>query len=161
MGASRFTELTRPGAVKRLLIRGTNWLGDGVLTAPALMALRQGFPEAHLVLLAKPPVAELFQNHPAIDEIILYRNPGTHAGIGGKWRLARLLRSRQFDLAVLFQNAFEAALLAAVAGIPSRYGYPTDGRGFLLTHRVVRPPALFQSHQVEYYLQLLRQWAFP
>ena len=130
MGASRFTELTRPGLVKRLLVRATNWLGDGVMIAPALMALRQGFPEAHLVLLAKPPVAELFHNHPAIDEIILYRNPGAHSGIGGKWRLARLLRSRQFDLAVLFQNAFEAALLAATAGIPYRYGYPTDRRGF-------------------------------
>jgi heptosyltransferase-2 len=75
--------------------------------------------------------------------------------------LARLLRSRQFDLAILLQNAFEAALLAAIAGIPYRYGYPTDGRGFLLTHRVARPPALFQSHQVEYYLQLLRPMGFP
>ncbi|HEY3196781.1 MAG TPA: lipopolysaccharide heptosyltransferase II [Nitrospirales bacterium] len=161
MGATRFTELIRPGAVKRLLIRGTNWLGDGVMMAPALKALRRGFPDAHLVLLAKPAVAELFQNHPAIDEIILYRNPGTHAGIGGKWRLARLLRSRRFDVAVLFQNAFEAALLAAAAGIPYRYGYPTDGRGFLLTHRVARSSALFQAHQVEYYLELLRPLGFP
>jgi len=129
--------------------------------APALIALRQGFPDAHIVLLAKPRVAELFQHHPAIDEIMLYRQPGTHAGMGGKWRLARLIRSRRFDLAVLFQNAFEAALLAAVAGIPRRYGYPTDARGFLLTHRVAQTPALCESHQVDYYLQLLRPMGIP
>jgi heptosyltransferase-2 len=161
MGRSRFTELTRPGAVKRLLVRGTNWLGDGVLMAPALVALRHGFPHAHIALLAKPPVAELFQGHPVVDEIILYRHPGRHAGLGGKWRLARSLRSGQFDLAVLFQNAFEAAFLTALSGIPHRYGYPTDGRWFLLTHRVAQIPGLRQRHQVEYYLELLRPMGFP
>ncbi len=161
MGPSRFAELTRPGAVKRLLVRGTNWLGDGVLMTPALFALRQGFPQARIVLLAKPPVAELLQGHPSIDETILYRNPGMHAGIGGKWRLAKSLRARQFDLAVLFQNAFEAALLTAVAGVPRRYGYPTDARWLLLTDRVVQTANVRRRHQVEYYLELLRPMGFP
>ena len=160
MDSSRFAQLIRPGTVKRLLVRGTNWLGDAVLMAPALSALRQGFPQARIVLLAKPPVAELFQGHPAIDEILQYRRLGIHAGIGGKWRLARSLRSHQFDLAVLFQNAFEAALIAALAGIPRRYGYPTDGRGFLLTHRVTQLPGLRERHEVEYYLELLRPMGF-
>ena len=142
MDSSRFAQLTRPGAVKRLLVRGTNWLGDGVLMAPALSALRQGFPHARIVLLAKPSVADLFHCHPAVDEIVLYRNPGIHAGLGGKWRLARSLTAYHFELAVLFQNAFEAAFIAVLAGIPQRYGYPTDGRWFLLTHRVTQLPGL-------------------
>jgi heptosyltransferase-2 len=128
---------------------------------PALHALRQGFPQARIVLLAKPSVAELFQGHPSIDEIILYCNPGIHAGIGGKWRLAKSLRARQFDLAVLFQNAFEAALITALAGIPRRYGYPTDGRRWLLTDRVVQNANIRRRHQVEYYLELLRPMGFP
>ena len=161
MGPSRFAELTRPGAVKRLLVRGTNWLGDGVLMTPALLALRQGFPQARIVLLVKPPVAELFQGHPSIDETILYLNPGIHAGLGGKWRLAKSLRARRFDLAVLFQNAFEAALLAAAAGIPRRYGYPTDGRWLLLSDRVVQTAHVRRRHEVEYYLELLRPMGFP
>jgi heptosyltransferase-2 len=161
VGPSRFAELAFPGAVKRLLVRGTNWLGDAVLMAPALVALRQGFPQARIVLLAKPPVAQLFQGHPSIDETILYLNPGIHAGIGGKWRLAKSLRARQFDLAVLFQNAFEAALLATAAGIPRRYGYPTDGRWLLLTDRVVQTANVRRRHEVEYYLELLRPMGFP
>ena len=161
MDSSHFAQLTRPGAVKRLLVRGTNWLGDGVLMAPALSALRQGFPHARIVLLAKPSVADLFHCHPAVDEIVLYRNPGIHAGLGGKWRLARSLMAYHFDLAVLFQNAFEAALIAALAGIPQRYGYPTDGRWFLLTHRVTQLPGLRVRHEVEYYLELLRPMGIP
>jgi heptosyltransferase-2 len=161
VGSSRFAELTRPGAVRRLLVRGTNWLGDAVLMTPALLALRQGFPRARIVLLAKPPVAELLQTHPSIDETILYHNPGIHAGIGGMWRLAKLLNARQFDLAVLFQNAFEAALIAAVAGIPRRYGYPTDGRWLLLTDRVAQTANVRKRHEVEYYLELLRPMGFP
>src|SRR2546427_4133601 len=57
---------------------------------------------------------------------------------------------------MLFQNAFEAAALTALAGIPNRYGYATDGRSFLLTHRVPLTPKIRRSHQVHYYLELLR-----
>jgi heptosyltransferase-2 len=161
MGTRHLTELTRPGVVQRLLIRGTNWLGDAVLMSPALSVLRAGFPQAHIALLVKPVVGELFQGHPAVDEIIVYRKPGIHGGVGGKWSLARALRKRRFDLAVLFQNAFEAALIAALAGIPNRYGYATDGRRFLLTHCVSQIPGLRQKHQVEYYLELLRPLGLP
>ena len=156
MDAGRYKRLTRPGAVKRILVRGTNWIGDAVLTTPALMAVRKGFPQARIALLAKPAIAELLHGHPAVDEIVLYRDPGPHAGLGGKLTLARLLRRGRYDLAMLFQNAFEAAALTALAGIPNRYGYATDGRSFLLTHRVPLTPKIRRSHQVHYYLELLR-----
>src|SRR3989442_5361847 len=100
------------------------------------MAIRKGFPQAKIALLVKPAIAELLHHHPAVDEIVLYRDPGPHAGLGGKLTLARLLRRGRYDLAMLFQNAFEAAAITALAGIPNRYGYATDGRSFLLTHRV-------------------------
>src|SRR5947209_1549895 len=156
MDAGRFQRLTRPGAVRRILVRGTNWIGDAVLTTPALMAVRKGFPQARIALLAKPAIAELLHGHPAVDEIVLYRDPGPHAGLGGKLTLARLLRRGRYDLAMLFQNAFEAAALTALAGIPTRYGYAADGRSFLLTHRGPLTPKIRRSHQVHYYLELLR-----
>ena len=156
MESGRYQRLTRPGAVRRILVRGTNWIGDAVLTTPALMAIRKGFPLAKIALLAKPAIAELLHHHPAVDEIVLYRDPGPHAGLGGKLTLARLLRRGRYDLAMLFQNAFEAAALTALAGIPNRYGYATDGRSFLLTHRVPLTPKIRRSHQVHYYLELLR-----
>jgi len=156
MDAGRYQRLTRPGVVRRILVRGTNWIGDAVLTTPALMAIRKGFPHARIALLAKPAIAELLHGHPAVDEIVLYRDPGPHAGLGGKLTLARLLRRGRYDLAILLQNAFEAAAITALAGIPNRYGYATDGRAFLLTHRVPLTPKIRRNHQVHYYLELLR-----
>src|SRR2546422_2265714 len=88
MDARSIAKLTRPGAVKRILVRGTNWIGDAVLTTPALMAIRKGFPQAKIALLVKPAIAELLHHHPAVDEIVLYRDPGPHAGLGGKLTLA-------------------------------------------------------------------------
>jgi len=161
MDARRIARLTRPGAVKRILVRGTNWIGDAVLTTPALAALRTRFPQARIALLVKPAVAELLQCHPAIDDIVLYRDPGPHAGLGGKLSLALQLNRGRYDLAILLQNAFEAAAVTALAGIPNRYGYATDGRSFLLTHRVALTPKTRRKHQVEYYLDLLRPLGIP
>jgi heptosyltransferase-2 len=66
------------------------------------------------------------------------------------------VREQAFDLAVLFQNAFEAALIARLGGVPLRVGYNTDHRRFLLTHAVVRDRERPMSHEVEYYLSILR-----
>src|SRR2546422_11417951 len=161
MDARRIAKLTRPGAVKRILVRGTNWIGDAVLTTPALMAIRKGFPKAKIALLVKPAIAALLHHHPAVDEIVLYRDPGPHAGLGGKLSLARLLRSGRYDLAIRLQNAFEAAAITALACIPNRYGYATDGRWFLLTHRVPLSPKIRRKHQAHYYLELLRPLGIP
>ncbi|WP_447984346.1 lipopolysaccharide heptosyltransferase II [Nitrospira sp. Nam74] len=143
-------------AMNRILIRGTNWIGDAVMSEPALSAIRHAFPKAEITLLVKPAVAELFQQHPAIDHICVYEHRGRHAGLSGKWALGAELRRGRFDLAILFQNAFEAALLTFLAGIPRRYGYGTDGRGFLLSDSIRVPDPTALGHQTQYYVQLLR-----
>jgi heptosyltransferase II len=143
-------------APTRLLIRGTNWIGDAVMSEPALSAVRQAFPKAEITLLAKPAIAELLQQHPAVDRLLVYDHRGRHARFSGKWALGSELRRGRFDVAILFQNAFEAALLAFLAGIPRRYGYGTDGRGFLLTDAVTVPDRTALMHQTQYYLGLLR-----
>lgn len=146
----------RKGLVQQILVRGPNWLGDAVMCEPALRGLRRLFPQASITLLVKPAVAGLFQSHPAVDRVFLYDDKGRHAGLAGKWRLAADLRREAFDLAVLFQNAFEAALLTALAGIRRRYGYATDGRSLLLSDPVARPNRRSPVHQVEYYWNLLK-----
>ena len=80
-----------------LLVRATNWLGDAVMTTPALAAVREGFPDARIVLLARPLVAELFRHHPDVDEVMVYERPGRHEGILGRIRLAGEVRRRRFD----------------------------------------------------------------
>jgi heptosyltransferase-2 len=138
-------------AVRNILVRQANWIGDAVMTLPALTAIREGLPGRRLAVLTKPWVADLFSGHPAVDEIILYESPGRHEGLWGKWRLARELRQKGFDLAILFQNAFEAALLAYWAKIPRRAGYNTDARGILLTRAVPVNRLVKKGHQVDYY----------
>ncbi len=144
-----------------LLVRATNWLGDAVMTTPALAGVREGFPDARIVLLARPLVAELFLHHPDVDEVVVYELPGRHEGMFGRLRLAAELRRRRFDGALLLQNAFDAALIAFLARIPERAGYPTDMRRFLLTMPVPLTPSLFEKHEVEYYLGLLDGLGIP
>jgi len=144
-----------------LLVRATNWLGDAVMTTPALAAVREGLPDARIALLAKPLVAELFRHHPDVDEVIVYERPGRHEGSLGRLRLGAELRRRRFDGALLLQNAFDAALIAFLARIPERAGYPTDARRFLLTLPVPMPSGIFERHDVEYYLCLLDGLGIP
>jgi heptosyltransferase II len=142
--------------VKRILVRGPNWLGDAVMCEPALRGLRGLFPDAQVTLLVKPAVADLFVGHPAVTRLLTYDSKGRHAGFSGKWALAKQLRRQGFDLAVLFQNAFEAAFLTFLARVPRRYGYATDGRSLLLSDPVAVPDPRMLIHQVRYYWDLLK-----
>jgi heptosyltransferase-2 len=145
-----------PHQIKRILVRQVNWVGDAVLTLPALEALDRRFPQAEISLLAKSWVGGLFAGHPAVDRIIEYRAGDAHRGLTGRWRLARQLSDERFDLAVLFPNSLEAALIPWLAGIPRRMGFPTDGRGRLLTHPLPRESVPEGRHQVERYLAIVR-----
>ena len=144
--------------IRSILIRSTNWIGDAVMTTPAIGAVRESFPDARITILANPLVAELFASHDRVDEVIVYDRKGRHAGLSGRFVMAAELRKRNFDLAVLLQNAFDAALIARLAGIPRRMGYRTDGRGFLLTHGVTVSPEKKRLHHVDYYLSMLAEW---
>jgi len=143
--------------IHRILVRATNWVGDVVMCMPAFDALRVNFPESHIAVLARPWVAALFENHPGVDEIIPYtKGRGVFKDLAEMIRVIRLVRNLKFDLAVLFQNAFEAALIAYLGRVPLRVGYNTDGRRILLTHAVIRDKEILRKHQVEYYLAILR-----
>lgn len=133
-----------------ILIRATNWVGDAVMSVPALRAVRERFPPAHIAVLAKPWVADLYRRESFADEVIAYD--------GSRWQVARSLRGRGFDCALLLQNAFDAALIAWLARIPVRIGYNRDGRRLLLTHPIAPPkPGEIPRHQRFYYLELLRR----
>jgi heptosyltransferase-2 len=141
--------------IERILIRAANWVGDAIMTTPAVRAIRRNFPSARITLLAKPWVAPVFAHNPDIDEVMIYQAAGRHGGWKGLLRLASDLRCQRFDLAILFQNAFEAALLTFLAGIPRRMGFTTDGRTALLTERIRTWRPLKQGHLIDYYLGLL------
>ncbi|MEC4679035.1 MAG: lipopolysaccharide heptosyltransferase II [Nitrospirota bacterium] len=143
--------ISRP--IQKILVRAPNWIGDAVMATPSLTALRRFHESAEIVLLAKPTIAALFEQHPDIDRVMTYEDLGRHSGLSGLWRLSRELKHEQFDMAFLLQNALEAALLAFFAGIPNRVGYATDGRKFLLTRSIRKKnPA---PHRSDAYLALM------
>jgi len=123
------------------------------MATPTLAGLRRFHKTAEIVLLAKPLVAALFEQHPDIDRVMVYEDPGRHNGFSGLWRLSRLLKKEQFDLAFLLQNALEAALLVFLSRIPKRVGYATDGRGLLLTRSIKKKKTA--PHRSDAYLALM------
>lgn len=149
------------GKIRKLLVRSTNWIGDAVMTSPALGSLRSAFPGAEIVLLANPVVSELMSGHPSCDRVIVYDKKGVHGGMRGLIRLCSGLARERFDMALLFQNAIEAAIIARLARIGIRAGYRTDGRGLLLTHAVPVTKEVLTLHHTEYYLNLIENLGIP
>ncbi|MCY3022939.1 MAG: lipopolysaccharide heptosyltransferase II [Planctomycetota bacterium] len=142
----------------RVLVKEANWLGDIVMSLPALRAVRAAFPEARLAVLIKQELASFFDGAAWINEIIPYRvRKGLLHGLADRGRIARELRGRKFGLAVLLPNSFDAALWPFLARIPRRAGYARDARGLLLTDKTRPTSEILETHQVHYYLHMLRE----
>jgi heptosyltransferase-2 len=131
--------------VERLLVRAPNWVGDVILSLPALRDARRAFPGASLEVLARPWVADLYRAVPDVDVVTESR---------GHARDVAALRGR-FDTALLLPNSFATAFVVWRAGIPERWGYATDGRGLLLTRRCPVPAGIGGRSQVYYYRAML------
>lgn len=141
---------------KRILIRSTNWIGDAVMTTPAVHSIRENFPDAEITMLSVPWVADIFRMNPDVDKHFIYDKKLLYQGkMKGPLKLAKDLKPFAFDMAFLLQNSFEAALITKMAGIPVRAGYKRDGRGILLTHGVKISQETKKKHHVHYYQDML------
>src|SRR5438094_5515360 len=141
--------------MSKVLVRATNWLGDAVMSLPAMRAIRGIFPRAQIAVVARPWIAGLYARETCMVRVIPYP---AQTGLRAKLDFAASLREAGFDGAILLQNAFDAALIAWLARIPERIGYNRDGRGFLLTRAIAVPePGDIPRHQRFYYLELLRR----
>ena len=118
----------------RLLIRSTNWLGDAVLTIPAVQAIARGRPDAQVTVLTPAKLADLWKAVPGVAAVLAIE-PG--AGVFG---VARTIRAAgPFDAAVLFPNSLRAALEAWLARVPRRVGYAGHRRSRLLNQIIAEP----------------------
>ncbi|HVU07001.1 MAG TPA: lipopolysaccharide heptosyltransferase II [Verrucomicrobiae bacterium] len=117
---------------RRILVRSTNWLGDAVMTAPALLRLREKFPDAKIAILTPKKLHELWLNHPAIDEVISFSPDETIFAV------AKKLSAGKFDLALVFPNSPRSAIEVFLARIPQRIGCSRPWRNFFLTQTI--PP---------------------
>jgi heptosyltransferase II len=144
-------EVPDPKNIKRLVVRGTNWVGDAVMTVPALRELRSLLPDAHITLATRSWARGLFADADFLDDLLIY----DRRGLGSVAKQIRHWRDRSFDLALLFQNAFEAAVIPLLARIPLRIGYATDARRLLLSHPLQVPEWHNSRHEIFYYLNIV------
>ncbi len=142
----------------KILIRATNWVGDAIMALPALRVVRSRFPEAEIAIVGRPSIVDIYRDQNICDQLIPYDPKGLHMGLSGRERIVVELRGQKFDVALLLQNAFDAAWLAWRANIPERIGYARDRRSFLLTKAIPVPRhGEIPSHEKFYYLELLRR----
>ncbi len=140
----------------KILVRATNWIGDAIMSIPALRAIRQRWPEAEITILARPWVAAMYSGQDFADRVVaLTARSGNPIAIE---QATESLRAEKFDCAVLLQNAFSAAWLAWRAKIPQRIGYARNGRSILLTKAIAVPKrGEISAHETYYYLALLQR----
>ena len=141
--------------IKKILVRGANWVGDAVMTIPACRELRRVYPSAHITLFTRSWAKGIFEDADFINEILTFEKSESKAG--DVFANAKIIKERNFDLAVLFPNSFESALTAKLGKIPRRFGYAKDARSFLLTDAVKIPDWKNEKHEVYYYLNLIAE----
>ena len=137
----------------RTLVRATNWVGDVVMSLPAVRALRAADPGGAIAILARPWVAELYRLLPEVDEVVDDDANGGDADANTRERLVGRIRTARFDRAVIFPTSFQSAWTLARAGVPERIGYRGEWRRALLT-RAVSPSLAPGEHQVWKHLRL-------
>lgn len=139
--------------IERIVVRGTNWVGDAVMTVPALREIRRLFPAANITLATRSWARGLFAEADFVDDFQVHDGSGLRSVV----QQVREWRKRNFDLAVLLPNSLETALVASLARVPLRIGYATDGRQALLTHPLDLPEWRNSKHEVFYYLKIVAE----
>jgi heptosyltransferase-2 len=136
----------------RIVVKGTNWLGDAVMSLPTLVSLRAMFPKAHIAMLTRRWLADLYRGCPAIDELLPYDT----------WMQGvRAAKKGAFDTALILPRSFSSAFMLFTARVKRRVGYRGEARGAMLTDAVERDRALLRIHRVHYYHHLLEKLGDP
>ncbi|HSP45920.1 MAG TPA: lipopolysaccharide heptosyltransferase II, partial [Chthoniobacterales bacterium] len=140
----------------RILIRASNWLGDSIITMPAVRAIKAGRPDAHITIAAPEKIASLWKLVSDIDELLTLKS-------GSLFSVVQTIRRQHpFDVAILFPNSLRTALEVWFAGIPRRVGFPGHYRRWFLNQIVTpEPPRGPIQHQVYRYLRMARDLGAP
>jgi heptosyltransferase-2 len=141
--------------IERVVVRGANWVGDAVMTVPALRELRRLLPRAHVTLATRPWAKDIFDGADFINDLLIIDDKAR--GVRSFVQQVRQWRARRFDLAVLFPNSIESALVAFTARVPARVGYSTQSRGEFLTHPLDVPAWRSTRHEIYYYLNIVNE----
>lgn len=141
---------------RNILIVRTDRIGDVILTTPAIAAVRAHYPKSRITVLVSAATRELVDGNPNIDEVLVDDRRGAYRGVFNFWRLVMMVRSKKFDLAIIFHTKKRTNLLCFLAGIKNRVGYRDKNFGSLLTEGVKDDRHLGEKHESKYCLDLLK-----
>lgn len=139
----------------KIVVRGTNWVGDAVMTIPALRQLRRIFPDSEISLHTRSWAQGIFQDADFIDKILPFEPE--KSDIKTVLSQIRIWREMDFDLAVILPNSFHSAVVAKLGKAKTRIGYATDKRSFLLTDALPVPAWKNERHEIFYYLNIVAE----
>ncbi|MEN3370474.1 MAG: heptosyltransferase [Verrucomicrobiota bacterium] len=140
----------------RILIRGANWLGDSIISIPAIRAIKAGRPDAQITIAAPEKIAAVWKLVPEVDEVISLTSHSLFSVVGA------IRRQPRFDVAILFPSSLRAALEVWLGGIPRRVGYRGHHRRWLLNQIITEPTRRGPiEHQVNRYLRIARELGGP
>ncbi len=140
---------------KRILLIRTDRIGDVLLTTPAIEAVREKFPLAHIAVMVRPYAKEIVDGNPYIDEIIIYDKYGKHKSIMASYYFAKVLKKKNFDVAVIFHPTNRTHIITYLAAIPQCIGYDRN-LPFLLTDKIPHTKGLGKMHEIDYALGMLK-----
>lgn len=139
-----------PSPQSPTVVLGVNWLGDTIMSLPALVALKNWMPREELHVVCPGPLTEVLRMAK-----VAHRVWSWPAG-SSNWQRVLVLRRIGPKRAILFPNSFRSALVALLAGVPERWGYAGQLRGLMLNRRVPARRRPAGVHQSQHYLELLR-----
>ncbi|MFA5165019.1 MAG: lipopolysaccharide heptosyltransferase II [Candidatus Omnitrophota bacterium] len=139
----------------RILIIRTDRIGDVLLSTPAIKAVRDAYPNAHIAMMVRPYVEDIVDGNPYLDEVILYDKDNEQKGIFATLAFVAGLRRKKFDLAIVLHPTVRSNVIPFLAGIPERVGYDRKW-GFLLTKRLKDTKHYGEKHEIDYSLDVLR-----
>ncbi|MFC1808654.1 glycosyltransferase family 9 protein [Candidatus Omnitrophota bacterium] len=144
----------------RILITRTDRIGDLVLSTPVLSEIKKKYPQCFLAVMTLPSTAQLLENNPAIDEIIIYDKRGTHKQWWRHVSFVSMIRSKKFDCAIHLHPTNRVHWISFLSSIPVRIGYNRKS-SFLLTHKCIHEKQQGKKHEGEYNFDLLSYLNIP
>lgn len=140
------------GEKMRIFVKGLNWVGDAVMSTPAIHLLRETFPEASITLMVRPWVAAVYEHNPDIDDLWVIDDSASSMAF---MKAVKMVRKGRFHIGVALPNSTRSGLLLKMGGVRVRIGFKRGGRWMLLNKSVTLDPELLEDHQVYYYLGML------
>ena len=153
-----FDRQDRMKTYQSLLVRGVNWLGDAVMSLPALYALKEYCPKAHITVYTPEKLAFLYQHVPCVSKVISFQKKNGFEAVRERLKSVNALKYEKFDGAIIFPNSFDSALMPFLAKIPVRAGFSLNGRSLMLTNPLDPPKNFFQEHHSRHYLRIVKEF---